>query len=133
MRYRAFYKRVALVTTLAFFNLTLITHVSAGVIDTETYAQTVEKTDVANKKQLTDWLLRQEVAQQLNTLGVSPEKALERVNSLSEADAKRLSAAIETAPAGGFIGAVLFVFVLLLLTDILGVTKVFSFTRSARR
>jgi hypothetical protein len=37
-------------------------------------------------------------------------------------------------PAGGeIIGALVFVFVLLLVTDILGFTKVYSFTRPAKK
>jgi hypothetical protein len=40
---------------------------------------------------------------------------------------------IDSMPAGGdVLGVLLFVFVLLLVTDILGLTKVFPFTRSAR-
>ncbi|MBC7727858.1 MAG: PA2779 family protein, partial [Microbacteriaceae bacterium] len=42
---------------------------------------------------------------------------------------------LDTAPAGadgGVIGVIVFIFVLLLVTDILGLTKVFPFTRSAR-
>ncbi len=40
---------------------------------------------------------------------------------------------IENAPAGsGIIGAIILVFLVLLLTDILGFTKVYPFTRSIR-
>ena len=38
----------------------------------------------------------------------------------------------DKAPAGGIIGVILFVFFVLLVTDILGFTKVFPFTRSIR-
>lgn len=41
---------------------------------------------------------------------------------------------IDSLPAGGeFIGALVFVFVLLLVTDILGFTKVYNFTRSVEK
>jgi hypothetical protein len=40
---------------------------------------------------------------------------------------------MDKAPAGGgIIGAIVLVFLVLLLTDILGFTKVFPFTRSVR-
>ena len=40
---------------------------------------------------------------------------------------------IENAPAGsGIIGAIVLIFLVLLVTDILGFTKVFPFTRSVR-
>ena len=46
----------------------------------------------------------------------------------------QLAARIDELPAGGIgiIGAILVVFLVLLLTDILGYTKIFPFTRSAR-
>ncbi len=41
---------------------------------------------------------------------------------------------IDALPAGGeFVGDLVFIFVLLLITDILGFTKVRSFTRPARK
>jgi hypothetical protein len=41
---------------------------------------------------------------------------------------------IDSLPAGGeFIGVLVFVFVLLLVTDILGFTKVYSFTRPVKK
>ena len=44
-----------------------------------------------------------------------------------------LAGKVGTAPAGaGIVGALVFVFVVLLVTDILGLTKVFPFTRSVR-
>jgi len=43
-----------------------------------------------------------------------------------------MASQIENAPAGGIIGAIVLVFLVLLLTDILGFTKIFPFTRSIR-
>ncbi len=124
---------VALFTAVAMLNLTFLSAVNAGVIDTETYVETIKKTESDDKKFISDWLSRQDVANRLTQFGVSPDQAIERVASLSDADAQRLASEIEQAPAGGFIGVVVFIFLLLLLTDILGLTKVFSFTRSVRR
>ena len=45
---------------------------------------------------------------------------------------QRLAGEIDKAPAGGIIEVILFVFFVLLVTDILGFTKVFPFTRSIR-
>ena len=45
----------------------------------------------------------------------------------------RIGVQIDSAPAGaGIIETAVFVFLVLLVTDILGFTKVFSFTRSIR-
>jgi hypothetical protein len=126
-------KSVAVLTAAAMLNLTSLSISNASVIDTQTYVETIANSETADKKFISDWLSRQDIANRLSQYGVSPAEALQRVEALSDADAQRLASEIEKAPAGGFIGAIVFVFLVLLLTDILGLTKVFSFTRSVRR
>jgi hypothetical protein len=77
---------------------------------------------------------RADVAAALEARGVSVEQARSRVAALSDAEAAQLADQIDQAPAGAAdaLGIILFIFVLLLLTDILGFTKVFPFTRSVR-
>jgi hypothetical protein len=76
---------------------------------------------------------RAEVVQALRERGVSPEAARERVAALTDAEALQVAQHIDQAPAGGdVLGVIVFIFVLLLITDILGFTKVFPFTRSVR-
>ncbi len=133
MLFRFLSRFVALLTAVAMLNLTFLNVASAGIIDTETYVETIKKTESDDKKFISDWLSREDIANRLTQYGVSPDQAKERVASLSDEDAQRLASEIEKAPAGGFIGAIVFVFLVLLLTDILGLTKVFSFTRSVRR
>ena len=79
-------------------------------------------------------LARPDVQSQLAARGVSLEQAKARVAALSDAEAAQLAAQIDSLPAGGdfggaLISAVLIVFLVLLLTDILGFTKVFPFTK----
>lgn len=88
---------------------------------------------VEMRQRLLAALERDDVAAALQARGVSREAARERVAALTDAEAATLAATIDSAPAGGdIVGALLFVFVLLLVTDILGLTKVFPFTRSVR-
>ncbi|MGE5338534.1 MAG: PA2779 family protein, partial [Gemmatimonadota bacterium] len=48
-------------------------------------------------------------------------------------EAQQLAQRLDQLPAGGdAIGVIVFIFVLLLITDILGLTKVFPFTRPIR-
>ncbi len=78
-------------------------------------------------------LQRDEVRQALIERGVDPTDAAERVGALTDEQASQLLAEIDQAPAGaGIIETAVFVFLVLLVTDILGFTKVFSFTRSIR-
>jgi len=56
------------------------------------------------------------------------------VAALSDDEVGKLAANIDALPAGGadIIGAILLVFIVLLITDILGFTKIFPFTRPVR-
>lgn len=79
-------------------------------------------------------LARADVADRLREQGVNPAQALARVQSLTDDEAQALAQQIDAAPAGAsdILGTIVFIFVLLLVTDILGLTKVFPFTRSVR-
>ncbi len=97
----------------------------------------VENTQSAQERDKLVSLIKQDkVQKELIKLGVNPDEALNRIASLSASEVKKLSKQIEHAKAGGdfgvgsIIGAALFVFIVLLITDILGFTKVFPFTRS---
>ena len=52
--------------------------------------------------------------------------------ALTDAETATLAGQIENLPAGGdsIVGALVFIFLVLLVTDILGLTKVYPFTRS---
>jgi hypothetical protein len=70
--------------------------------------------------------------------GVSPEEASARVAALTDAEAADLAARIDAMPAGGqvvgiVVGAILFVFLVLLLTDLLGLTDVFPFIKKKHK
>lgn len=75
---------------------------------------------------------RPEIQAQLERLGVDKADAQSRVAALTDEQAASLRDKIDSLPAGGdsIIGALLFIFIVLLVTDILGLTKVFPFTRS---
>jgi hypothetical protein len=79
-------------------------------------------------------LERDDVRAQLAARGVSLGEARARIAALTDAEAADLAARIDALPAGGVdvLGVALVVFLVLLLTDILGYTKIFPFTRPAR-
>jgi hypothetical protein len=79
-------------------------------------------------------LEREEVRAQLAVHGVSQAQAQARVAALTDAEAAQLAGAVDALPAGGIdiLGLALVVFLVLLLTDILGYTKIFPFTKPAR-
>ena len=79
-------------------------------------------------------LERGDVRTQLEAFGVDAAAVQARVAALTDDEAAQLAARLGDMPAGAdagasLIGALLVVFIVLLITDILGVTKVFPFTR----
>jgi hypothetical protein len=76
-------------------------------------------------------LQRADVQARLHAYGVSAADVQARVAALSDEEAAELAARIDSLPAGGegIIGALLIIFIVLLITDILGFTKVFPFTK----
>jgi hypothetical protein len=86
----------------------------------------------ANRDRISTMLDREDVRQQLQAYGVSFADVKDRVAALTDDEAAQLARQMDTAPAGGIIGAIIFVFLVLLITDILGLTKIFPFTRPVR-
>lgn len=109
----------------------------AGVIGAEQLAAaTTEAAAPAGSARaaLQQHFQRADVQAALQARGVDLAHAQARVDALTDAEAQGLLDQIDSAPAGAsdILGALVFIFVLLLVTDILGLTKVFPFTRSAR-
>lgn len=111
----------------------LLQGAQAALIGTEQLTATAQAPSDAHAR-LRGLLDRADVAAALRERGVSPEQARARVAALSDDEAAQVAAQIDSAPAGGtdVLGTLVFIFVLLLITDILGFTKVFPFTRSIR-
>jgi hypothetical protein len=109
-----------LIASLLILSLAMPAH--AGMVPTD---QALDRERIA---QLID---RAEIQAQLQAYGVSASEVKARVAALTDAEAAELAARIDSAPAGGvgIIGAILIVFLVLLITDILGYTKVFPFTK----
>lgn len=85
------------------------------------------------RDRLATLLDRADLAAALEARGVSPAAAQARVAALTDDEAAEVLARVDQLPAGGdVVGALFAVFVILLVTDILGLTKVFPFTRSVR-
>ncbi|HYB51368.1 MAG TPA: PA2779 family protein [Burkholderiaceae bacterium] len=79
------------------------------------------------------WLVRAQVRDALMHAGVDATQVQARVDALSDEEASELAARIDALPAGGdLLGVVFVVFLVLLITDILGITKIFPFTHPVR-
>jgi hypothetical protein len=108
----------------------------AAIVGTE---RVFDAERVQNARELIHGLMaREDVQAALVREGIAPGEAQARAESLSDAEAVRLAGVIETLPAGGssalaiIVVASLIVFITLLVTDIMGYTDVFPFTKRHR-
>ena len=107
----------------------------ATLVTTEQVAATEGVRSATAQRELVNaTLARADVMAGLAERGVSVEQARARVAALTDDEVAAVAHAIDTAPAGAadVLGVLLTVFVVLLITDILGFTKVFPFTRPIR-
>jgi hypothetical protein len=79
-------------------------------------------------------LARAEVREALAARGVDPAQVHARVAALTDDEARLLADQLDRVPAGAgdVLGIIFAVFIILLITDILGLTKIFPFTRAVR-
>ncbi|WP_170576320.1 PA2779 family protein [Ruegeria atlantica] len=89
----------------------------------------------ANRDFLLSELDRKEVRDELVSMGVDPDEAETRLQALTDEEIASVLTQMEkdTAGGNGVVGALLTVFIILLVTDLLCLTKVFPFTRCAGR
>ena len=102
--------------------------VHAGLVGTDGVAASANSE--AGRDRIRAFLDREDVRKELQKQGIDANDAKARVNALTDEEVQKVAGRLDKVPAGGDIIGVLFaVFVILLVTDILGFTKVFSFTR----
>lgn len=124
---------LAVVLSVSLINVSMIQAAHAGLVSTEQVARlTNDEQAGSGRARLTAVLSRADVRAAMERQGVDPAQAMERVAALTEDEAAQFAEQINSAPAGGIIGALLLVFFVLLVTDILGLTKVYPFTRAVR-
>jgi cytochrome c1 len=122
------------------FALATLMFVLTGPIETAraaliTTEQAIEATAAeGDRERVKAFLARDDVRTQMVALGVDPVEAANRVAGLSDAEVRQIAGHLDQLPAGqnaiaAVIGAALFIFLVLLITDLLGLTDVFPFVR----
>ncbi len=117
--------------------LMAMTSMPIGVAQAEmvTTDQVIEQVNPPeDRTRVMDFMLRDDVQQQLTILGVDPEEAARRVASLSDEEIQQIAGRLEEMPAGEggvgpIVGAILIIFLVLLITDLLGLTDIFPFVK----
>jgi hypothetical protein len=124
----AFKRCMARVLIICTFALGMPLPVSADIVTTDQVYASSERDRVRS------FLDRADVRSQMQSLGVDANATRARVDALTDEEAAKLAGHIDQLPAGAndVLGVLLVVFIILLITDILGLTKIFPFTRSIR-
>ena len=119
-----------LIISMAFFSM--VQAAQAGLISTEAVAQAqAQRNAEADRALVLETLKRPELQAKMTAMGVSAADAQKRVAALSDQEVSMLAEKIESAPAGGsdVLTVALIVFIVLLVTDILGFTNIFPFVK----
>lgn len=96
----------------------------AAMVATDKALGTVEREHV------NQYLARADVQARLSQYGVNARDVQARIAAMNDDEVAQLAGKIDSLPAGGdILGVIVLVFLVLLLTDILGFTKVFPFTK----
>lgn len=108
----------------------------AGLLSTE---EVLAETDASTRRaHLVHFLEREDVRAHMVRLGIPAREAVERVAALSDGEVTRIAGYLDTTPAGQdpaavIVGAALLVFLVLLVTDLLGLTDIFPFVKKQAR
>lgn len=92
---------------------------------------------VDQRAQVADFLASEDVKQIMTQYGVDPVEAQLRVDSLSNDELANIANSIDQLPAGGggvgaVVGAAVLIFLILLITDLIGLTHVYPFVNHSR-
>lgn len=105
---------------------------NAGMVGTEAVVSATQAQQ--NRERIVSTLNRDDVKSQLVARGVDPAHVQARLDSLTDAEVQTLAAKMDQLPAGGDgLGIVVFIFIVLLITDIMGFTNIFPFVKHPKR
>lgn len=134
--HRRFSRPIALVLAAALFSASLpLGGARAGLVPTEQLVE--QRTAASDRERLAAILLRDDVRQQMEALGVSGDEAIARLASLSDQEVQEIAGRVDELPAGeNFLVGVLIVagavLLGLVITDLLGITDVFAVVNPIR-
>lgn len=100
--------------------------------------QVVEKSGIeADRARVAAFVAREDVRREMQTMGVDPDEAAARVALMTDAEVQQMAAKIDELPAGqsavgAIVGAVVLIFLVLLVTDLLGLTDIFPFVKGGK-
>lgn len=137
-RSRPSFKLTALVMAAVVLLLSIPSGMArAGLVATEQVV--AERTAHEDRARVQNFLQREDVRKHLTRFGVNPAEAAARVNALSDAEVRQVAGQVDRIPAGQdgtvgiIVGAIVLIFIILLVTDLLGLTDIFPFVKKSKR
>jgi cytochrome c1 len=104
----------------------------AAIVPTEHVMR--EDAAAGERARVMHFLAREDVRREMEALGINPKEAAARTKALSDEEIARIANTLDEAAAGqnaiaAIVGAIVLIFLVLLITDLLCLTRVFPFTR----
>lgn len=128
--FRRFTKLVPVLSILALVSMN-IAPLQAAMVDND---QLISQSQMQmSKQEILTQLDRQHVQDKLLAMGVNIDDAKQRIDQMTQQELAQVAQDIENMPAGSggvvgpIVGALLVVFIVLVVTDMLGATDVFGF------
>lgn len=129
VNFKKSFKRVGLLLSLLSMFFAQLAPLQAAMITSSDLVQQAQ--NHVEREQLLVMLDRSEVQEQLAAMGVETELAKVRVANMTDAEVAQLNQNLEQLPAGsGVLGLVVLLFIVFLITDMLGATDIFPFVKS---
>ncbi|MGJ8679526.1 PA2779 family protein [Paraglaciecola sp.] len=120
-------KFIKILSLATLFLLVNSTFVSAKVVSSESVMQIQNTT--YQKHQILKMVDTVEVQDKLVKLGVNKVDAVNRINNMTPEEIQSLNTQLNEAPAGGIVGTVVTVLVVVAVLDLMGLTDVYPFIR----
>ena len=127
---KLFQKYISVLLSAALISMTT-GNAQAAVVPNEQVINHVQSSSV--KSALLQSINRSEVKAQLLEMGVNPADIERRVNMMTAEETALLNQQIDNLPAGGdILGVILIVFIVFVITDVIGATDIFPFIKPVK-
>lgn len=125
-----FKRTLSLILSIALISISA-SNVQAAIISND---QIIYKTDqVSDKAALLQTIKRADVQTQLSSMGVSAVDIETRINQMTHEEIAQLNQHMAELPVGsGVLGTVVLIFIVLVITDVIGATDIFPFIHPVR-
>jgi len=120
-------KYISILLSVTLMSLSF-TSTQAAMVSNELIINHVQQSNA--KAELIQTINRSDVKQQLLNMGVKPADIESRINLMTHEEIAQLNQQIDELPAGGdILGVLLIIFIVFVITDVIGATDIFPFIK----